>query len=110
MINYSILREDIVGREPGNILAQMFRQIVRDMNLLDDMEDIIENRLEEMKKGGAKVSKGTINSKVLSEDMSFKVFIDLLINLLKLDEVEFSTACTLYKRKSISTVKVGIRR
>ena len=110
-VKYGVLREKILGKDPGNILAQIFRDIVIDLNMVDDMSTIIEMRLEELKRDGSvKVSKGTLNSKVLTEDMTFKVFIDNVVNILKIEDLEFTTMCKLGKRESISSLKIGIRR
>ena len=99
----TIMRTKIVGREPGNILAQQFRDIVVELGLASSLEILIDLRVAELK-----TNKGAINAKVKSENMSFSMFIDNLVNILKIDDLSFTTVCRVKKIEAITTQKIKI--
>jgi len=96
------LRKKIKGTEPGNVLAQQFRDIVLGLGMAESLDLLIDVRLEELDKSGFKYNKGTINAKIKAESMTFPVYVDLLINLLKVDNLNFTTTVKLRKKEVIA--------
>jgi len=89
------LQEEIPIREPGNILAMLFRQIIHDRGLVSVMDSLIELRLSELNEfrpSSKKLSKGPLTAEVLSESMTFNSFNNLIFNVCKLEDVCFNVS------------------
>ena len=101
-MDYNVLHENVVGNEPGNILANQFRQLCRKAHVIPMLHDIITQHVRvindearvRLPVGGRFIPKGIgpINANVISEDMTWKVFMNLLIIILDVNEMEFVTS------------------
>jgi hypothetical protein len=93
MANYNKLETMPPIAEPGNILANLLREIICDLDYIPLMNDLVELRLNELNDGRmakTKLTKGPIDAEILSDTITFNSLTDKLFNVLRLDDVTFS--------------------
>lgn len=112
MSKYSVLEKKIVGTSPGNILAQLLRDTIKRLGLLPEIPFLVDECIEGLtrKDPNTKRTKSSLDAEILSEDMTFKTFINVLVNILRVDEVDFVLDVKYGERSSITSVKPKIRR
>lgn len=84
----TLLEGSVTSRSPGGILARLFRKILKETNIIYVVKSLIDNYEKNSDK-----DKSQIQASVISEDMTWKTFTDLVSNLL--DVKSFSVSITL---------------
>lgn len=112
MSKYSVLEKRIVGASPGNILAQLLRDTIMKLNLLPEIPFLVEECIEELVQNdpNTKRTKSSLDAEILSDDMTFKTFINVLVNILKVDKLDFMIDVKFGERTALSVVEPKIRR
>jgi len=73
----TLLEGSVTNKSPGSILAKLFRKILKETNILHNIEKLIKDYEKNSNK-----DKSQIQASVLSEDMTWKTFTDNIANLL----------------------------
>ena len=89
-MRYKKLHTDITGTEEGHLLAQQFREIVRQLEMVNSMEIIVRDYCHRNPKKG----KGTVDADILSDKMTFRTFIILLVDVIGVEDMSFITSVT----------------
>ena len=114
ILDYSKLEERVIGNEPGNILAELFRQICRDAEIIPYMDLLVQERLHDLNEGLTKKKRtvGPIKSEILSDNMTWAVFLKLMLEVLKVDDINFITHIRLDGKMSTGSVvpRINIKK
>lgn len=84
----TLLEGSVTNKSPGGILAKLFRKVLKETNILNNIEKLIKDYEKNSNK-----DKSQIQASVLSEDMTWKTFTDNIANLLNVKS--FSISITL---------------
>ena len=110
MSKYMQLNKKIRGNSPGNILAQLFRDTVVRLDLISELPFLVEERLAELKRDpNTKKTRGSIDSEILSDNMTFNTFVNVLVNVVKVDDIGFVLDVRYGERKSLVGVNPKLK-
>jgi len=92
MPKFQKLKEKVSGETPEHILATMFRQLCIEMDFVNTMQSLVDNRMDELNRGVKRPrSQGPLVAEILSERMSWGVYIKLITTVLKIDDFSVTT-------------------
>lgn len=84
-----LLSSKITSRDVGSILSKLFRKIVQDTGEINQANALLESYLNNSidEKTGKKRDKSAAVTSIVSEFMSWKTFMDLITNYLKVKKI-----------------------
>ena len=85
----TLLEGSVTNKSPGGILAKLFRKILKNSNMLYSIETLIEKYEKNSDK-----DKSQIQTQVCSEDLTWKSFCDLIVNLLEMKSFKITIEMT----------------
>lgn len=84
---------NISGANPGSILAKLWRNVIHDLGIENKMSYLITRYLDRAKrttvdsKSKSKITRTRVLNNVISHDITWKVFLDNIVNLLNVKEL-----------------------
>lgn len=89
---HKIINTPIKSRDSGGILSKLFRKIMIETGLVNAVDSLVESYLRDSKEqsrttGLAPKKRSQIQTSIKEEDMTWKSFIDLVINLLRVKKM-----------------------
>lgn len=83
-----LLSGKIMSRDVGSILSKLFRKIVQETGEINQAEALLDTYLtNSVDESGKKKDKSAAVTAIVSEQMSWKVFMDLITNYLKVKKI-----------------------
>lgn len=102
-----------VSRNESGVLAQLFRYIIIDNNFIPALDMLVKRYVEDTTRKEVNLqpvkrkTKSTLLSNIGSEEMTFKTFLDLLFNFLRVRKVNISVKLTFYNgNETIHSISV----
>ena len=106
-MNYTKLYESVKGDTAEHMLAEMFRKSCRDLNVIQYMDLLVAERLQDINKLSKKQKTiGPCRSEVLSDRMSWSLYIKLMTEVLKVDVMTFTVETTKNEIKSSAGIRL----
>jgi len=110
MNRYDKLKSPITGSSPGNVLAQLLRDLITDLNYLPFMEILVTDYVKRTNANGGVLSRGAVDETILSEDMTWKRYMNILINILRVDNLTVTTSVKLPNFTATATITPTFRQ
>ncbi len=89
----NLLKSNTTDKTEGGLLSILWRKILVDLNMTNRIPAMIYRYVNDVNTSSLQVkkkSKSSITNDIISENMTWKVFINLLISILKVKKIRFT--------------------